>query len=263
MREYKFNIKGDLFITGQKVEGLHSPTETFKDDVIKEIGSVQGTQVVKAINRVKIIDDTGTVQEVFDNPKIIDNSPTITFRVSYQATKSYKIAKVQLIAVVDSTEYVYFEYTLSSPVSVAPEYGVRIDYQITISLSAVTSDTSIDTSLSKLPYYLCKILIGQRKIGDVTYYLNFDSVDLYREGSSVASLSEVSRDYDTANNVATFKGQITPSSDITYDEVVIVMYSYNTSTNEVVTYNGVAIKLSSPDTLLTDVTYTFYIKISI
>lgn len=263
----RLKIDGDVFINGKRAVGKFSPTDTFKDDVVTEIGSATRTAVVKAINRMLIYDDAGTLQEDLAITKIFDNTgatpPNVIFRVSYKATKTYNIARIELVARVDTTDYVYFTYTLDTPQTVEPDYGVRIDYKITISMTAVTSGTSIDTAYTRINYYLLKILIGSRTIGDIEYYLNFDHVELWSDTTGVASLTEVSRSYDTVNDVAEFKGTYTPTSDVSYNKVVVFCYGYDTAVAEPSPYHGVALALDTPDTLYADVEYTFYIRISI
>jgi len=264
---YQLKVDGKLSINGREIRGSHSPTETFKDDVVTEIGSSTRTSIVKTINRMKIYDDTGTLQEDLPISKIFDNTsespPNVIFRVSYTATKTYNIARIDLIARVDTTDYIYFSYTLDTPVSVDVDYGVRIDYKKTITMTALTANTSIDTSYTRINYYLLKILIGSRTIGGIEYYLNFDHLEIWSDTTKVGDITEESRTYDTTNNYAEWKGKITPTSDISYNKVVMFCHAWDTSIDEPSPYHGVALSLTSPDTLYADVTYTFYFRIKI
>ena len=79
----------------------------------------------------------------------------------------------------------------------------------------------------------------------------------------VGDVDEESRTYDTTNNYAEYKGKITPTSDISYNKVVMHCMGWDTVANDYTPYHGVALSLSSPDTLYADVTYTYYFRIKI
>ena len=93
--------------------------------------------------------------------------------------------------------------------------------------------------------------------------MNFYHLEIWSDTTKVGDVTEESRTYDTTNNYAEYKGKITPTSDISYNKVVMHCMGWDTVANDYAPYYGVTLSLSSPDTLYTDVTYTFYFRIKI
>ena len=63
------SVRGELFIRGRKVRGKHSPTSTYKTDILDELHASGGVAVVGAIDKIAFV-DTNDVEKDSATPTI-------------------------------------------------------------------------------------------------------------------------------------------------------------------------------------------------
>jgi len=216
---------------------------------------------------MEVIDDAGIVRvskaiDVIDDKRTV-SPPYVVFKIFYKATEAYNIAMVRLIGFDGTTEYIYFEYTISPVVAVAPEYGVRIDYQITCSMTAITAGTTIWDESTLLPERILRILIGRRTEANYTAYLNIGGLLLFLGTTLKAEVTAVEISYDTVEDKAWFKGEDTWATDFDYDRPVLMAWHYNEVETVWERYRCVGLIRDVADTIYANVTYTFYFYVSI
>ncbi|MEM2483096.1 MAG: hypothetical protein QW365_08390 [Candidatus Nezhaarchaeales archaeon] len=205
-------VSGELYLNEVKLEGLNSPTDQFKDDVVYDVGS-DYSPVLDKIDKLVLVDTAGTERDYTTPTATLDyGNARVTLTGTVTASASYTCNRVRAY----SGTKCYFEYTLSPSVSISSGVTYRVTYIITLSISLTSSSppANLDPTYTELHKMIADTLATGSKIHDITSSV---SLRLYMGETLVASKTGCTLSYDQNANTATITFSWTQETTITFD----------------------------------------------
>jgi hypothetical protein len=210
----KVDSQVEVKVGDKTVKAHASPTTDLRLDIVRSLGG--DTALPETLATITLVDDTGIERDSasIDSTKWSFTYDTLEYtwhqaqqRVAVPITVSYNLARIRL----KGATKLYFEYTLSTPISVAPGQGavVTITIKVTVSFAHSGSGTNVIGS-----YYprtagtIVKRFTSGEEKGAKPYY-----IWIYHPDGSVVRAGTMTVSVDETNLRVTGTLTYTPSAD--------------------------------------------------
>jgi len=201
---YKSELKIIGFIKlNNRLAGSNSPTEQLKDDIVTEMGTA--TKTVGAIDKICLVDDTGTERDCTTALTYTDNAPEkVVIKASIAASASYTVSRVRSY----SGSKVYFESSVSVTLGAGDVLDITLEITATVTASLSGSVTQSRYEADKFISALLRRLIGVDSpllcLKRALLYFWSEAEQAYVSGPPI----DLALDYDLDANKVTGSGSV-------------------------------------------------------
>jgi hypothetical protein len=235
----KIDSQVEVKIGDKTVKAHASPTTDLRLDIVRSLGG--DTTLPETLAKIVLVDDMGTERDSanIDPTKWSFTYDTLEYiwhqaqqQVTVPITVSYNLARIRL----KGTTKLYFEYTLSTPISVAPGQGavVAITIKVTLSWTHSGSGENVNrTYFAETAGTIVKRFTSGEEKGVKPYY-----IWIYHPDGTPVRIGTMTVTVDETNLRVTGTLTYTPSAD---EQINRYDYDIETATFLVITMNTITL----------------------
>lgn len=216
--------------------GYNSPTDTLKTDLANALYNGTG---LGTLNKLVLVDNAGNERDNSTSLSFIDTSDGVKVSATITASGSYTISRVRLY----STK-LYYDTSLSSPVSVNSGDSVAVEVTLKLTLSGTLSGYSL--VLDQIHLIFRDILKGAKTASA----LNVSKVELVGRiyGTNEPASLNITVSKNISGKQVTWSGNVQSGVDLIVDSIVIWAGStqlyFWSATSPITVFSGQSITFS-------------------